>query len=211
MFTKLNMIDNQLVMTNYIEWRNDDVISDVTANQFRLGFSIFRTCEYFNLISLHPMFTKLDMIDNRLVLTNYIEWRYDDVISDVTADQFRLRFSIFRTCEYIYLISGHLMFTKLYMIDTQVVLMNSIEWCHDDVISDVRADQFQLELSIFRTCEYNNLISLHLMFTKLDMINNQLVLMNLIKWHHDDVISDAAVDRFWLYFAYFELVITITY
>ena len=165
MFTKLNMIDNQLVMTNYIEWRNDDVISDVTADQFRLEFSIFRTCECNKWTSLHPMFTKLDMIDNQLVLTNYIEWRYDDVISDVTADQFRLGFSIFRTCEYIYLISGHLMFTKLYMIDTQVVLMNSIEWCHDDVISDVRADQFQLELSIFRTCEYNNLISLHLLFT----------------------------------------------
>jgi len=48
------------------------------------------------------------------------------------------------------------------------------------------------------------------MFTKLDMINNQLVLMNLIKWYHDDVISDATGDRFWLYFAHFELVITIT-
>ena len=100
------------------------------------------------------MFTKLDMIDNRLVLTNYIEWRYDDVISDVTADQLRLGFSIFRTCEYSNnLISLHLMFTKLDMIDTQVVLMNSIEWSHDDVINDVKADQFQLELSIFRTCK----------------------------------------------------------
>ena len=36
------------------------------------------------------MFNKLDMIDNQLVLTNYIEWRYDDA----TADQFRIEFSI---------------------------------------------------------------------------------------------------------------------
>ena len=90
------------------------------------------------------------------------------------------------------------MFTKLDMIDTQVVLMNSIEWCHDDVIIDATADQFQIELSIFRTCRYNNLISLHLMFTKLDMIGNQLVLTNLFEWHHDDVISDVTVDRFWV-------------
>ena len=83
MFTKLNMIDNQLVMTNYIEWRNDDVISDVTANQFRLGFSIFRTCGYNNLNSLHLMLTKLDMIYNQLVLTNLKGWRHGDVIGDV--------------------------------------------------------------------------------------------------------------------------------
>ena len=31
---------------------------------------------------------------------NSIKFFYDDVISDVAADQFRLRFSIFRTCEY---------------------------------------------------------------------------------------------------------------
>ena len=98
MFTKLDMIDNRLVLTNNIEWRYDYVISDVTAKRFRLEFSVFGTSEYYNLISLHPMFTKLDMIDNRLVLTNYVEWCYDDVISDVTADQFRLGFSIFRTC-----------------------------------------------------------------------------------------------------------------
>ena len=67
------------------------------------------------------------------------------------------------------------MFTKLDMIDTQVVLMNSIEWGHDDVIIDATADQFQIELSIFRTCRYNNLISLHPMFTKLDMIDSQSV------------------------------------
>ena len=188
------MVDSQPVLTNLIEWHHDDVVSDVRADRFWLEFSVFGNYEYSNLKSLHPMFTKLDMIDNRLVLTNNIEWRYDDVISDVTADQFRLGFSIFRTCEYSNLISLHLMFTKLDMIDTQVVLMNSIEWCHDDVT----ADQFQLELSIFRTCRYNNLISLHLMFTKLDMIGNQLVLTNLFEWHHDDVISDVTVDRFWV-------------
>ena len=67
------------------------------------------------------------------------------------------------------------------MIDNQLVLTNHFEYSHDDVISDVTADQFQLELSIFRTCGCNNLISLHLMFTKLDMIYNQLVLTNLIE------------------------------
>ena len=140
------------------------------------------------------MFTKLDMNDNQSVLTKYIEWRYDDVISDVTADQFQLEFSIFGACDYNNLTSLHPTFIKLDMIDTQVVLMNSIECCHDDVT----ADQFQLELSIFRTCRYNNLISLHLMFTKLDMIGNQLVLTNLFEWHHDDVISDVTVDHFWV-------------
>ena len=69
-----------------MEWRNDDVIGDVTADQFRLGFSIFQTSEYNNLVSLHQMFTKPDVIDNQVVLTNLIEWRHDD--SDVTADQF---------------------------------------------------------------------------------------------------------------------------
>ena len=73
MFTKLDMNDNQSVLTKYIELRHDDVISDVTADQFRLGFSIFRTCEYSNLISLHLMFTKLDMIDTQVVLMNSIE------------------------------------------------------------------------------------------------------------------------------------------
>ena len=60
-------------MFTKLECRYDEVISDVTADQFRLGISIFRTCEYNNLISLHPMITKLDMIDNQLVLTNLIE------------------------------------------------------------------------------------------------------------------------------------------
>ena len=69
MFTKLDMIYNQLVLTNYFEFRH----GDVTADQFRLEFSIFRTCEYNNLISLHPIFTKLDIVFNQLVLTNFIE------------------------------------------------------------------------------------------------------------------------------------------
>ena len=73
MFTKLHMIDNQLVLTNYFEFFHIDFISDVTADQFRLGISIFRTCEYNNLISLHPIFTKLDVVFNQLVLTNFIE------------------------------------------------------------------------------------------------------------------------------------------
>ena len=131
MFNKLDMIDNQQVLTNFIDWRYDDVIRDVTANQFRLRFSTFRTCEYSNLTSLHLMFTKLDMIDNQLVMTNYIEWRNDDVISDVTADQFRLEFSIFPACEYYNLTSLHPMFTKLDVVDNQP----KIERRHDDVIA----------------------------------------------------------------------------
>ena len=78
MFTKLDMNDNQSVFTKYIELRHDEVISDVTADQFRLDFCIFRTCEYNNLISLHPIFTKP-------VLTNNFEFRHDDVISDVIS------------------------------------------------------------------------------------------------------------------------------
>ena len=109
------------MLTSSITLFYDDVISDVTANRFRLEFSVFGTCEYYNLISLHSMFAKLHMIDNRLVLRNFIEWHYDDVISDVTADQFRPEFSIFRACEYNYLTSLHLMFTKLDMLDNQPV------------------------------------------------------------------------------------------
>ena len=71
---------------NPIKFCYDDVISDVTADQFRPEFSIFRACEYNNLTSLHLMFTKLDMIDNQPVLTKYIELRCADVVSDVTAD-----------------------------------------------------------------------------------------------------------------------------
>ena len=73
MFTTLDMINSQLVLMNSIKLRNDDVISDVRAYHFRLELSVFGTCEYYNLISLHLMFTKLDMVDCRPVLTNLIE------------------------------------------------------------------------------------------------------------------------------------------
>ena len=73
MFTKLDMTDIQHVFTDSTTLRQDDVISDVTANRFRLEFSVFGTCEYSNLKILHPMFTKLDILDNQLVLTNYYE------------------------------------------------------------------------------------------------------------------------------------------
>ena len=69
------------------------------------------------------MFSKLDMIDNQLVLTNYFECSH----VDVTADQLRLEFSIFQTCEYNNLLSLHPTFTKLDMIDNQLVLTNFIE------------------------------------------------------------------------------------
>ena len=76
MFTKLYMNDNQPVLTTFIDWRHDDVISDVTVDLFRQELSVFQACEHYNLRSLHPMFTKLDMVDNQLVITNYIEWRH---------------------------------------------------------------------------------------------------------------------------------------
>ena len=43
MFTKLDMINIQLVLTNSMKLRQDDVISDVIANRFRLEFSVFGT------------------------------------------------------------------------------------------------------------------------------------------------------------------------
>ena len=73
MFTKLDMTDSQHVFTDSTKLRQDDIISDVTANRFRLEFSVFGTCEYTNLKILHPMLTKLDMVDIQPVLTNLIE------------------------------------------------------------------------------------------------------------------------------------------
>ena len=79
MFTKLDMIDNQPVLTKYIECRHDGVISDVTADQFRLEFYIFWACEHNNLIGLHPMFNKRDIVNNQPILTIFIDLRHDDV------------------------------------------------------------------------------------------------------------------------------------
>ena len=73
MFTKLDMTDSQHMFTDSTKLRQDDIISDVTANRFRLEFSVFGTYEYSNLKILHPMFTKLDMVDSQPVLTNLIE------------------------------------------------------------------------------------------------------------------------------------------
>ena len=74
MFTKLNMVDNQPVFTNLIECCHDDVISDVTVNQFRLEFSISQACEYdHNLISLHLMLVKLGMVDNQALPRKFVE------------------------------------------------------------------------------------------------------------------------------------------
>ena len=42
------------------------------------------------------------------------------------------------------------------------------------------------------------------MFTKLNMVDNQPVFMNLIECCHDDVISDVTVDRFWVEFSIFQ-------
>ena len=69
MFTKLDMVDNQQVLTNFL----NDVISDVTVDPCRLEFDTFRACEDHNLISSHSMFTKLDMVDNQPLFPNYNE------------------------------------------------------------------------------------------------------------------------------------------
>ena len=71
MFTKLDMINSQLVLTSSIKLCHNDVISDVTANRFRLEFSAFGIYDYYNLRSSHPMFTKLDMVDNQQLFPYY--------------------------------------------------------------------------------------------------------------------------------------------
>ena len=63
---------------------NDVTPRDCNINPPRLPFSKFASES-----------TKLHMIDNQLVLTNYFECSHVDVISDIIADQFRLEFSIF--------------------------------------------------------------------------------------------------------------------
>ena len=123
MFTKLNMDDNQPVFKNLMECCHDDVISDVTVDRLRLELNVFRACEYYNLRSLHPMFIKLNPVNNQPVLPKYNELPHDDV----TVNQFRLEFSIFPTCKYNNLLSLHPTFTKLDMIDNQLVLTNFIE------------------------------------------------------------------------------------
>ena len=41
------------------------------------------------------------------------------------------------------------------------------------------------------------------MFTKIDMVDNSAVLMILIEWHHDDVVSDVTPNRYWPEFSKF--------
>ena len=41
------------------------------------------------------MLTKIDRVDSSAVLMILIEWRHDDVVSDVTPDRYRPEFSIF--------------------------------------------------------------------------------------------------------------------
>ena len=85
--------------------------------------SIFRACEGYNSKSFYLVFTKLDMIDNQVVLSNFIERRNHDVIRDVTVDHFMIEFGIFRVCENNNSISPHLMFTKdIDIVVNQVVL-----------------------------------------------------------------------------------------
>ena len=101
----------------------NDVISDVTVDRCRLEFNVFRACEYYNLRSLHPMFIKLNPVNNQPVLPKYNELPHDDV----TVNQFRLEFSIFQACEYHNLISLHPMLAKLGMVDNQALSRKFVE------------------------------------------------------------------------------------
>ena len=63
----------------------DDIISDVISGDIALW-----AYEHDNWTIFHPISTKLGMVDVIWVLTNPIEWRHDDIISDVIADRFQL-------------------------------------------------------------------------------------------------------------------------
>ena len=121
--------------------------------------------EHDNSTNFYPILTKFGIVDDIWVETN--------------------------PCEHNYLISLHSMLIKLHLIDNRPVLMKCIEWCCDDVSSDVTVDRFRLEFCIIWACEYNNLRSSRPMFTKLDMNNNQPVLTNEWRhqWRHGWVIS----------------------
>ena len=41
MFTKLDMVNSQPVLTTLIEWRHDDIMSDFIVGRFQLEFSVF--------------------------------------------------------------------------------------------------------------------------------------------------------------------------
>ena len=78
----------------YRKWRtllNFVMMTSSVTSQWR-HFRYFApwAYEHDNLTIFHPISTKLGMIDVMWVLTNPIEWRHDDVISDVIADRFRL-------------------------------------------------------------------------------------------------------------------------
>jgi len=73
-------------MKNPIKFHNDDVISDVIY-----GKSPPWACEHDNSAIFHPILTKLGMVDDIWVETNPIDWRRNDVTSDVTVDLFRLK------------------------------------------------------------------------------------------------------------------------
>ena len=84
----LDIIDNQLVLMNSIEWRH----GDVTVDRLQLEFCIFQAQKHNNLLSSHSIVTKLDMTNNQLLLTNSLDWRHGDVISDTIVDLFVLEF-----------------------------------------------------------------------------------------------------------------------
>ena len=90
-------------------------------------------------LSLYPVFTKLDMINNQLVLTNPIWWNHDDA----TVDRFRLEFCILWACEHNNLISSHPIFTKLSMTNHQIVFSN----ISNDDISDITIQWFWLKVT----------------------------------------------------------------
>ena len=77
----------------WIELKRQPNASDLTHARYEAGYYRFHWSICVEkthplqrrappLISLHPTTTKLDMVDNQLVLTNLLEWRHDDVIVD---------------------------------------------------------------------------------------------------------------------------------
>ena len=129
------------------------------------------------------MFTKLNPVNNQPVLPKYNEWPYDDVISHVTVNQFRSEFSIFQACKYHNLISWH-------MISIDKLFWMILWWRHQWRLS--RPDSTGIKYISNLGIQYNS-INLHPIFTKLDMVDNQPVLMNclndVIQWHHSWPVS----------------------
>ena len=178
MFTKLDMVDNQPVLTNFIEWCHDDVIGDVTVDRFRLEFSIFRACKYYNLRNFNPMLTKLDTVDYQLVLINYIEWCLDDVTSEYFLANVII--SLFQLVSTI---------TPLFIIGpwwNVVGLLVDGQWrTHQyDVISDVTIQYFSVNNKPFSAYSHNYSTIYYKALMKRGRIVGWWSMKSPSVWHH---------------------------